>query len=160
MDQEMLEKTGWNVFETVCKTLDERGMKYERDDEKLVDRFGVRGDDFSFDVIVRVIPGKQVVQMTCPAPYRINEGSRKDAAIAITMINYQLLNGCFDFDMSDGFLVFRMCQAYHGSILGTDVFDYMLNALFYTVDEYFDKLFLISKGGMTIEQLAEKLEED
>ncbi|MBR4223877.1 MAG: hypothetical protein IKR73_03615 [Oscillospiraceae bacterium] len=159
MDDAMKMQTARNVFETICGMLREQDYKFRADPEELKVNFGVRGESFPIDVVYRVIPDRQLVQITSALAYYIPEDKRDEAAIALTMINWRLLNGSFDFDMSDGYVQFRICEAYHDSLIGGEVFDYMTHALFYTVDEYNELLFMLGKGMITLDQLIEKIKE-
>ena len=75
------------------------------------------------------------------------------------MINWYLVNGSFDYDMSDGQVVYRIAQSYRDCDLSTDVVKYMVNCMVGTVDDYNDILLAISKGNMSLGDLKAKLEE-
>lgn len=158
MDQEMLIKTSRNVFGTILKMLENKGMKkLDINEEELKVNFTAQGDDFPIDTYFTVLPERQVVRIASPLPFRVPEDKRVDTAIAITMVNNNLLNGSFNMDFSDGYLEFRLLEAYHESLIGPDVFDYLLSILWLSVDEYNDKLFALIKGMMTMEQFIQSI---
>ena len=107
------------------------------------------------DMIFRVHAERQLVSMLSPMPFKIPEEYRTDIAMATTIINDRLVDGSFDFDLSDGRICFRLTSSYIESILGKELFAYMLMVSAHTVDEYNDKFLMIGKGMMSIEQFLE-----
>ena len=142
------------VLSTVCKMLDNMKWNYKVHDEELRISLGVNGDDLPMDIHILVRQKQEVVTLLSFMPYRIPEDKRVEIAMAICYINNRLINGCFDMDLANGSVSFRMVSSYRESILSEDLFHYMLNVSVATVDEYNDKLLMISKGMMTLEQLA------
>jgi hypothetical protein len=143
------------VYETICKSMDDRGWHYKREEEDMVIRCGARGDDLPMDIIIHVNTKAQVVSLISPLPYKIKEDKRVEAALAICVANYGLVNGSFDYDLSDGSIHFRVVSSYRESILGTELFDYMIGISVHTVDKYNDKFLMISSGMMSFEQFLE-----
>ena len=97
-----LQKMGQDVYETICKMFDDMEYHYERHDEDLVITCKVHGDDIPMDMIFRVHAERQLVSMLSPMPFKIPEEYRTDIAMATTIINDRLVDGSFDFDLSDG----------------------------------------------------------
>lgn len=157
MDQEMLMNTANNVYGTIRQMLDSKNLKYKAEDDKLKIYVAVQGDDFPVESYITVLPDKQVVILTSPMPFRVPEEKRSEAAVALTLINYRLLNGHFCLDLSDGFVELRLTEAYHESLIGADVFDYLVQILWVIADEYNDKLFALVKGMVTLEQFAQSI---
>jgi len=147
MDQNMAK----TVYETACSALDQRKWKYQRHDDELALSFGVRGEDLSMDMILRVKPKVDVISLLCQLPYKIAQDKRTEAALAVAVANYGLINGGFDYDLSDGEIRFRLVSTYRGSLLGEDAINYMVSAAVQTVDNYNDKFLLISKGIWNID---------
>ena len=73
----------------------------------------------------------------------------------ISVINNNLVDGCFDYDLSDGTIIFRMTNSYLESEVSRELFEYMLFLSFTTVDEYNDKLMMLSKGLISLAQFLE-----
>ncbi len=155
MSEEKNMKAAQNVYETICQMFDDMDFKYERHDEDMVISCTVRGDDFPMEMLFFVHADREIVQLISPMPYRINEEKRVDAAIAVAIANYGLVNGSFDYDMSDGEIRFRVTQAFMDSILGKEVFRYMIAAASSSIDKYNDRFFMLNKGMMTVEQFIE-----
>lgn len=155
MSDEKKLKAAQNVYETICQMFDDMNFKYERHDEDLVITCSIKGDDFPMEILFFVQAEREIVQLVSPMPYHISEDKRVDAAIAVAIANYGLINGSFDYDMSDGEIRFRATQAFMDSIIGKEVFRYMLAAASSSIDKYNDRFFMLNKGMMTVEQFIE-----
>ena len=151
MDKEQLMKMGQNVYETICKMFDDRGFRYERHDEDLVITSTVSGEDIPMDMLFIVRPERQIVQLLSPMPFKIPDEKTVDLALAVTHANDGLIDGSFDFDMAKGRINFRLTASYIESILGKELFEYMLMVSAHTVDEYNDKFRMIAKGMYSLE---------
>ncbi len=142
-------------YDTLCKSLDEREWNYEKHEEDMVVTCGVSGDDIPMRLIIRIIPERQLAQVLSPLPFDIPEDKRVDVAMATTMINDKLANGSFDFDLSTGRTVFRLTNAFMGSTLSTEVYNYMIGVTATTVDEYNDKIMMLCKGMLDLSAFTE-----
>lgn len=143
------------TYEMLCKMLDNRDWHYDKFENDLTVKSGVKGDDFPIEFIMRVNPRNEVVSFLSWLPFKIDESKRVDMALATCAVNYKLADGSFDFDLSDGTLLFRLTSSYRNSTLSEELFEYMLMIAATTVDEYNDKFFMISKGMLTIQQFLE-----
>lgn len=155
MSEELNMKQAQNVYETVCAALDSRGWKYTRHDDKLAITCGVRGEDLPMDLVIIVNPKAQVVSVISQMPFNIPEDKRAEMAMAVCVANNGLINGTFDFDVLKGVIRFRVVSSYRESILGEELFNYMVSIAAGTVDQYNDKFLMVSKGMMTIQRLIE-----
>jgi len=144
------------VFRTLVRMLDTRDWKYEKHEDKLLIKSGITGDDLPINFIVIVNPKNEVVQFYSSLDFKVPEDKRVDAAIAVCVANYGLVDGSFDYDISDGEIRYRLTSSYRDSILGEDLYEYMIMVAAATVDQYNDKFFMLSKGAMTIQEFIEK----
>ncbi len=145
-------KQSQSVYETVCKALDANDWHYTRHDEDLTITCGARGDDLPMDIVIIVNPRAQVVSLISPMPFKVDESKRVEGALAVCVANYGMVNGTFDYDLSDGEIRFRIVSSFRESILSEEVINYMLVLAGHTVDKYNDKFLMVSKGMFTIEQ--------
>ena len=137
------------TYNTLCASLDRRGWVYDRDDSKLTVKSGASGDDLPMDLLFSVDTERQLVQMFSPISFTVNEDKRIDFAVAVTAINSGIVDGCFDYNITNGMLMFRITSSFIGSELSEDVFSYMLYCICSTVDEYNDKLLMLAKGELS-----------
>ena len=147
MDQQLAK----NVYETACRALDNRDWKYQRHDEDLTLTFGAKGDDLPMDFVMIVNPKAQVISLISILPYKISEDKRVEASLAVNIANYGLINGSFDYDISDGEIRFRLCSSFRDSLIGQELINYMVMVSASTIDKYNDKFLMISKGVYSIE---------
>ena len=156
MAEEMNMQKANEVFGILIKMLDNRGWKYEKHEDKLLIKSGVKGDDLPVEFIVIVKPRNEVVQFISAMPFNMPEDKRVDGALAICAANYGIVDGSFDYDLRDGKILFRMTSSYRESTLSEDLFEYMIMVAASTVDNYNDKFFMIAMGMMTVEQFIEQ----
>lgn len=143
------------TYSTLCNMLDNKNWHYEKMEEDLIIKSGVKGDDLPIDFIMRVNPRNEVVSFISWLPFKADESKRIDMALAVCVANYGLVDGSFDYDLSDGTLMFRLTSSYKESILSEALLEYMLLVAAGTVDQYNDKFFMISKGALSIEKFIE-----
>lgn len=140
------------TFETLCKTLDSHEWYYEKNEEKLSVNCSAKGDDFPVELEIEVDADRMLVMLISHLPFTIKEDKRLDAAIAISVVNNMMLDGCFDFDIRSGHIFFRMTNSFIESTLGQEYFTYLLFCACQTIDEYNDKFLMIEKGVISVEQ--------
>ena len=144
------------TFSTLCAYLDEVECPYEKNDEKLSISFTTAGDDLPIKIRVIVDSKKQLISLFSQIPVVVPEEKRLDLAIAVTVANNSLVDGCFDYDLSEGYIVYRMTSSFIESEIGRDLFEYLMIVSCQTVDEYNDKFLMLSKGLMSIEDFISK----
>lgn len=160
MAEEKYLKQAQSVYKTLCKALDDMGLKYEKNEEELSIESGAVGEDIPVDIRMMVNPNAKIVVFYSQMPFEIPEDKRVDMALAVTMVNYLLVDGSFDYDFINGRIVFRMTSSFIDSLIGDDLIQYMFYVSCKTVDDYNDKLSKIANGEMTLGELAELLTRD
>lgn len=156
MAEEIDMKKAKEVFNSLTRMLDTRDWKYEKHEEDLFIKSSIRGDDLPVDFFVLVKPNSEVVQFISSLPFRMPEDKRVDGAIAVCKANYGLINGSFDYDLSDGEIRFRLTTSYRDTVLSDDLLEYMIMVSASTVDNYNDKFFMMAKGMLTVQQFIEQ----
>ena len=144
------------VFDALVDMLDTRDWKYDKFEEDLVIKSGIKGEDLPIEFLIVVKPKNQVVQLLSRLPFQIPEDKRVDAAIAVCVANNGLVDGSFDYDIGDGDITFRLTCSYRESFLSADLFEYMILVSAGTIDDYNDKFFMIAKDMMSVQQFIEK----
>lgn len=147
-----------SVFETICRTFDRIGYTYEADEESQTIISAVKGDDIPMPVRFVVRPDREIVMLYSVLPFDINPENRMEVALALTVINNNLIDGSFDYDITEGKIVYRMTACYRDSVLGTGLFEYMLSITLSTVDDFNDKLFMLNEGIMDFDQFMRSLQ--
>ncbi len=148
---------GTHIYEMIKKHLQDNDFKFKSHDEDLAVSFTVQGEDLPQPTVIRVIDERELVRVDSPIPVNMPEDKRFEAAVAVAVANNSLLNGNFDFDMEDGSITYRVTQSYVGTDISEDTLTYIMGVVFLTTDEYNDKLFMLGKGMMSLEQFIEKV---
>ena len=147
---------GIQVYQMFKKHLEENDFKFEAHDDDLVLTMTVHGEDLPQLTIIRVLDDRDVLQILSPIPSHIPEDKRVDAAVAVSVANYGMVNGSFDFDMRDGEIRFRIAQGYEGMELSEEFIRYILSVAFFVTDKYNDRFFMLGKGLLSLEQFIER----
>ena len=143
------------VFDILCSALEKHDWKFKADAEKLEVRTGARGEDLPMELVLQVDTKLERVLLISPLLFEVKDDKRLDMAIAISACNHGMVQGCFDYDISDGSMFFRMSNCYADSYIGEELFYHMLMVACITVDRYNDKLMMLGKGLMSIEQFLQ-----
>ena len=143
------------VYATLCEALDERNWKYEKVDDELLVHFSVNGDDLPIQYIIFVDVDRQLIRLLSHMSFDMSEDKRIDGAIATCHATYGLRDGSFDYDLSDGKIVYRMTSAFLDNEVPVSVIQYMIDFTGAVVDKYNDKFFALNKGFLTIEKFLE-----
>ena len=146
-----------SVYDAFCRTLDSEDWRYKKNDEKLTISCGARGEDLPIELEIIIDADRMLVMVLSHMPFVVQEDKRLDVAIAVSAINNALVDGCFDYNIADGHMFFRMTNSFIESQLGADLFKYLVYCSCQTIDEYNDKLLMVAKGMISIEQFLKSL---
>lgn len=149
-------KQAQTVYDTLCKALDAKSWKYSAHPEDMVVTFSYVGEDIPMQVVVYVDPEKQIVRMLSKLPFKFPEELRVEGAIAVSHINYKLADGNFDYDYDTGESLFRLTATFIDSLISEDLLLYMVACACYTIDEYNDKLLMIARGMLSVEDFLKQ----
>ncbi len=145
------------VYQKLIAMLDARDWHYERDDEKMAVKAGIKGDDLPIHFTMSVRPDMEIVQIMSWMPFEVPEDKRVDIAIAVCVANYTLAQGCFDFSIENGNLLFRMTTNYMKSELSDDLLEHIIFLSAATVDRFNDKFFMVTKGMLSIDDFIKQV---
>ena len=148
-------KQARTVYAALCAMLDERDLHYEKDEENLSITCGAQGDDLPIEMHFNVDPERKLITLFSPMPFAISEERRAALAVAVSQANKGLVDGCFDYDFIEGRIFFRMTSSYRDSLIGKDLFAYMLFCSFQTIDDYNDKFLMVAKNKMSFDEIVE-----
>ncbi|MBQ2712305.1 MAG: YbjN domain-containing protein [Clostridia bacterium] len=143
------------VYDSFIATLKARNWNYDEGTDDRGNRkitLGVRGDDLPMRFVIRFDESRKLVVFHSFMNFEFGPEKRVEGALACCMINYNIVNGAFDYDISDGSVLFRMVCPVHDTVPGQETFDYMINCSCSTIDQYNDKLLAISKGYMSLDE--------
>ncbi len=140
------------VFRGLCDNLDKRNWNYQKDEERLRIECTAHGDDLPMDLSIRVEADRQLLMLLSTLPFNVPEDKRLDLAIAITHVNDRLVDGSFDYNISDGRILFRLTSSFIDSEIGNDLFTYLVGCSCQTIDAFNDKLMRVALDMMGVEE--------
>ena len=94
---------------------------------------------------------RQLIRVMSPLSFKLDEDKRVEGAIAVCAASYGMADGSFDYDLSDGSIVFRMTASFRESTIGEELIQYLISCTCAMVDKYNDKFLALSKGVMSLE---------
>ena len=144
------------VYNTLCEAIERREWNFEKDEEKLNVRFGVKGDDIPMQFVLIVDAERQLICVMSPLPFKMSESKRMEGAIATCAASFGMADGNFDYDISDGTIVFRMTASFRESLIGEGLFQYLISCSCAMVDKYNDLFLALNMGIMNVTDFIEK----
>lgn len=147
------------VYNQLRKVLDDRNWNYKAHDDDRVITFNVQGEDIPMDFLLVIDAERDLIRLLSRMPFKMSEEKRLDGAIIACAATYGLVNGGFDYDLSDGSITFRLTTSYKDCVVGDNLFNYMIDVSCGTIDDYNDKFMAVDKGYMTVQQFIEKTSE-
>lgn len=144
------------MYEQLCEALDERNWKYNKDEEKDMVTIRFTTDGLPVELRLWIDQKRELVRLASLLPFKINEEKRVDAAVAICAVNDRMVDGSFDYDISDGQIIFRMAHSYKECKVESELFQYMVDCSVAMVEKYSAKFLGISTGMLSIEAALEE----
>lgn len=158
MDEKDLQNAR-QAYSMLCASLDDIGYHYQQNDEDLDVHFEVHGDGLPMELTISIDGERDLIRLLSFLPSRSSRNAIQEIALGVCKINDILINGNFDLGIEKGRLTFRMVQSYRDSLIDMEVFKYMIYVSLNTIDEYSEKLYLLSRGKITLDELEDDDEE-
>lgn len=143
------------IYATMVSALEDEKWRFDVKEDELKIVSGATGEDLSMRFTVTVDAKREVIQFLSPLPFNMAEDKRIDAAIAVCVANYGIVNGSFDYDMRDGEIRYRLTTSYVDCEVGKGFFMNMMLTALNTTDRYNDRFLMLSKGTITLEKFIE-----
>ena len=143
-----------SLYKTLCQTLDNINWHYTKEEDKFVIRTSAVGKDLTMKLNIKVDAERQVMYLKSPMPFDVPVSVREQMTKAVIMANYSMLNGSFEFDLSDGYLGFKMVVPYMESIISERVCHYMIMLSCQMTDKFNDKFKALVDGTMTLAEFS------
>ena len=152
-------KQAQTVYDTLCEMLDDRSWHYKKDEENLSISCGVRGDNLPISIRMKVDAERLLVMLFSQIDIEIPEDVRIDMALAVTKVNYKLVNGCFDYSPAKGNLLFRLVSSVKDSLIGPEMLAYVLDVSCGTVDDYNHVFKRLADKDITLAEFFEEVDQ-
>ena len=144
------------VYQTLCEAIERREWNFGKDEEKLLVHFDVSGGEIPMHFNLIVDAERQLIRVMSPLPFKMSESKRMEGAIATCAASFGMADGSFDYDLSDGTIVFRMTASFRESLIGEGLFQYLISCSCAMVDKYNDQFLALDKGIMSITDFIAK----
>lgn len=151
-------ETQQTLFEKCCACLDDGGVKYsvDRIEDSDIINFTASGDDLQMNCTIRFIGG--VVSLYSLIPARFSGEKLVEGIMAVNEINRKLVFGSLDFDSKEGIVIYRVTNCFNDCAVETGgIFMELIRILLRSVDDYNDKLFMLSKGMLNFSEFMEEI---
>ncbi len=142
------------LFEKMCRMLEDRKIKFQTDG--LTATVLMKTQDLPICLIIKVDSECAELKIESPLPFYVPEQRRTDVALAVNFINGILVDGCFEFNMMNGAIDFRLSNTVIGCELSEEAIKSMFHAALFTVDDFNEKLFGIACNRISIGEFLEE----
>ncbi len=157
MAEEMKLALAKENFATLCGMLDKHQWKYQTAEDSLSVSCKIQGEDVPIELSIEVDAERMLTILLSHLPMVVPEDKRLDMAIAISTVNNSMVMGCFDYNITDGHIFFRMASSFEDSKISEEVFGYLVYCSCQIIDAFNDKLLMLAKGLMSIEDFLKSL---
>ena len=146
MSDEMKMEQALQVYQTLCKALEQNEWTYEKEEQKLIVHFGLRGENVSMRFVIHVDAKRQMITLLSLMPVKMRESKRMEGAVAVGIANYGMLDGNFDYDLNDGAIAFRMTASFMDSQIGEGLYHYLIGCSAAMVEKYYGRFYALDQG--------------
>lgn len=148
------DKKALDVFKSLCETMDQNELTYTKNEEELAIYAQAVLEDLPIPFTIIIDKKMELIKFLSVVPFVVPEKRRIEMAVAVCQANRWIVDGSFDYNCVNGNLIFRMVASYHDSLIGNDLFLYMIAISLRTIDLYNDKFLAVSKNDMSIDEIV------
>ena len=109
------------VFEGICKSINDCGFDFKANEEKSSIVFVYNGEDFNTEFMILVDEKAEIISVYSKLPFTVPKEKLYDMAVAVCVVSNNLIDGFFDLDMDTGVILFRMTISFKSSKVGESV---------------------------------------
>lgn len=158
-DEKMIQHAR-DIYEKTKALFTSKDLKYDAHDENMVIKTGITGDDLPMDITVIVNPNAQTISMYSVLPFSVKEDKMAEVAIAVCVANNALIQGCFDYDISEGKVLCKISNSFIETDLSEELIFVMFMRFANLADEYNDRFFMLNKGLIDLAKFIELKDEN
>ena len=146
------------IYTTLCASLDDVELPYTKAPEDYSVRMKLQGECLPVGLTITVEPGRYIVSFISGLPFRVAAERRREAAVAVSIVNSLLTMGSFDYDFRDGSIMFRMTLNYSDSLISRDALSYTTFLTCKTVDIFNGNLMMYTGGAISLDDFRDAAE--
>ena len=132
---------------------DERFSRLEKTPDDLSYMFTLQGEDIPMIFRMIVNEAANTVVLHSHIPFEWNQDKLAIAAVAVCYASNALLDGCFDLDIEEKRIYYKMITSYDNDKIDNGIFSYMIALSAKIVDQYNDIFYLLNEGKLNITDL-------
>ena len=144
------------IFNRIVSALDSRNLKYQTDYDNFRFHISFSTDDLDVKVAIVVDAERDLIRLVSILPFSFPEDKRVEGAVATAIANHGMVHGSFDFNFSDGQILFKLASSYKGGSVDEECIHYLLGVAVGTIDQYDDRFLALAKGNMSLTAFMEK----
>ncbi len=141
------------VYNKVIEVLDGMNWTYDRDDERLIIKTGVKTKDLPVDFTIAINPNLDIISYYSFLSFKMASEKIVETAMAICDINVKFGDGAFNLDTSNGTVYFKLTSSYREMDPSSELIHYIISIATNTVDDFNDKFLMFNAGKMSYEDL-------
>jgi len=122
-------------------------------------RLPVQGKNAEWTCLIRVFEKTERVLVYSIFPTQVADAQRPQLALMLTQINYGLILGNFEFDLSDGEIRYKTSIDVEGMTLNSTILRNLLYGNFFSVDLYYHALMQAINGSDDLQRLIHQAEQ-
>ncbi|MBQ8309202.1 MAG: hypothetical protein IJX96_05145 [Clostridia bacterium] len=146
------------VFQLLCRTLDNRSWKYTKNENNLSVSLSVVGNDLPMRMNIFVEAERELVSAYTGQDFSVSEEKCVPFCMGVCAINNHLIDGSFDFDVLKRTVIYRLIVSYHDATVGTEIFDYLIDCSTATVDDVNHTMKAYVDGQINYDEYIEKMQ--
>ena len=150
-------KRATEVFQLLCLALDNRNWKYNKNANDLNVSFNIVGDDLPMRMRIYVETDRELVSCYTGQDFTVPEDKVPAFCMGVCAINNHLVDGSFDFDVLKRTVTYRLTVSYHDAVVGTELFEYMIDCSSATVDDVNQAMKKFAEGTIDYDSFIQKM---
>ena len=141
-----------SVFNSICKMMDDNNWEYDADSESISILISFQKETLPVDLQISILSDRELVFIISKLPIEVPKKARIDMACAVSILNYAINFGCFEYDINSGIVKFRMTTSYANSIISPNALHDMILTAVTSIEQVNDKLKAIADLEMTAQE--------
>lgn len=123
-------KLAGEVYRTFCSVFDAKHWEYKKSDRKRQLDFPVAISGESVDFTITVDASRQLVRLVARFPEKVSAEKLPEVSEALCRANCKMADGCFDLDLTEESVIFRITAFFHNSSIGEG---FVQNKIFFAI---------------------------
>lgn len=153
------EKNSLRMYSELCAMLDKEEFTYTKDEERLAVELIMRTDDIDLQVKCSIWKSTSVAVLTADLGFNVPDDKVSQVLEAIARINEVTVNGSFEYLFRSQRIRFSITQMGVESLIGAPTLEHLFYVMLSTADDYNEKLFMITQGKYSMQELIGYLNE-